>query len=257
MREPDVGIASAIAAAARLTGVSASYLTATAARESAFDAQAKAATSSASGLFQFIESTWLETLERHGESLGVADAAGMGREEALALRFDPRLSALMAGALTADNAGVLEQRLGRPPGDGELYAAHVLGAGGAADLIHAANRNPDRPAAELFPAAAAANRNLFYDREGGAVSVAGLAAKFSRMIGELAASAPTIPAIPAIPASPAPVHAAQAAVAAVFREPAPLRGWFGGGPGPLALSPMTIELLAQLKAPERSEPDKS
>jgi hypothetical protein len=248
MREPSVGIASAIAAAARLTGVSASYLTATAARESGFDAQAKAATSSASGLFQFIDSTWLETLERHGESLGIADAASMDREQALALRFDPQLSALLAGALTADNAEILEQRLGRPPADGELYAAHVLGAGGAADLIRAAQRDPNQSAAELFPAAARANQGLFYGRDGAPVSAAQLTAKFAGMMNDLA------PAIPA--ASPGPIALPTAAVEAAV-SPVSLRAWTEGVRSPLQLSPMTIELLARLKAPERSDPDKA
>ncbi len=252
MREPSVGIASAIMAAARLTGVSASYLTATAARESAFDAEAKASTSSASGLFQFIDSTWLETLERHGESLGIADAASMGREEALALRFDPRLSALLAGALTADNAEVLERRLGRPPGDGELYAAHVLGAGGAADLIRAAQRDPNQSAADLFPAAARANQGLFYARDGAPVSAAGLAAKFAGMIDDLAPAVPT--------AAPGPIALPTAAIAEAVTPTvvqSPARSWLEGVRTPLHLSPMTIELLAQLKAPERSDPDKT
>lgn len=245
MAEPNVGIASAIAAAARATGVSATYLTATAQRESDFDPDARAGTSSAAGLYQFIESTWLSTLSRHAESLGIEDAASLSRDEALALRFDPALSALLAGALTADNAEALTARLGRQPNDGELYAAHVLGAGGAADLIRAARIDPAQSAAELFPAAASANRGLFYDAAGAAVSVTALADKFTRMIADAAGSLPAVPeTLASAVISSAPVRAIEEGVRAVMSR---------AGPAPLRLAPETIELLAQLEAPERAK----
>jgi hypothetical protein len=249
MKEPNVGITSAIAAAARLTGVSSNYLTATAQRESAFDPAARSATSSAAGLYQFIESTWLSTLSRHGESLGIEDAGNLSRDEALALRFDPSLSALLAGALTADNAGALTSRLGRTPSDGELYAAHVLGAGGAADLIRAVQANPSTAAEDLFPAAARANRGLFYDGEGRPVSAAGLASKFNQLIGSAtgyaAAEPPPVPALRAVSEVPAsrPIRPVEGGARAVMLR---------GSSAPMALAPETIELLAQLDAPERA-----
>jgi hypothetical protein len=180
-------VAGAIRRAAQATGASFDYLLATAKVESNLNPNVKAASSSATGLFQFIEQTWLATLKRAGPALGygnVADAivqtpAGgyavadpAMRNAVLNLRRDPATNAAMAGAFTQHNSAELRERLGRAATGGELYIAHFLGASGAAKLIaHAANR-PDTPAAELFPAAADANRSIFYDRRGRSRSAA-------------------------------------------------------------------------------------
>lgn len=177
-------IASAIRQAAQAVGTSFAHLLATAKVESNFNPGAKAATSSAQGLFQFIEQTWLSTMKEAGPRLGygeyadaivrtpggrmaVADPAM--RAKILNLRHDPAANAAMAGALTNSNASVLRNRLGRAPSDGELYIAHFLGAGGASKLIGAAAKSHSN-AAELFPAAASANRSIFYDKQGQARS---------------------------------------------------------------------------------------
>jgi hypothetical protein len=165
---PDA-VRAAIRRAADATGVNFSLLVETARRESALNPNARAVTSSATGLFQFIESTWLDMVRRHGARHGLgaqaaaltqgADAAT--RREILALREHPELSARMAGELARENAQALQSRLGRAPAGGELYAAHVMGANGALRLIEAAAQGaPD--AAALFPREAAANRGLFY-----------------------------------------------------------------------------------------------
>lgn len=159
----------AIRRAADATGVNFSLLVETARRESAFNATARAGTSSATGLFQFIESTWLDMVRRHGAQHGLgqqAQALQQGanaetRREILALRNDPELSARMAAELARENANALQARIGRPPNAGELYAAHVLGSGGAARLIEAAGQGAESAAA-IFPREAAANRGLFY-----------------------------------------------------------------------------------------------
>ena len=173
-------INSAIQAASRTTGTSFDFLLRTAARESAFDPTAKASTSSARGLFQFIDTTWLAMVKEDGPRYGLAQYAAAidktangryvvsnpaKRAEILKLRDDPTVSALMAGALASRNSDYLTASIGRPPTSGELYIAHFLGAGGASKLINAAsNANP--VAATLFPAAANANRSIFYDKQG-------------------------------------------------------------------------------------------
>jgi hypothetical protein len=172
----------AIRQAAQATGTSFQYLLATAQVESGLNPQAGAATSSARGLFQFIEQTWLATLKQSGASLGYgqyADAItrnGAGkyvvqdpvmRSAILKLRNDPAANAAMAGAFTKENAALLSQKLGRAPSEGELYIAHFLGVGGAAKLISAAGDNPDASAASLFPNAAHANTSIFYDHTTG------------------------------------------------------------------------------------------
>ena len=162
-------VQAAIRRAAQATGVDFSLLVETARRESALNPNARAGTSSATGLFQFIENTWLDMVRRHGpeHGLGAQSAAlrqgadAETRREILALRNDPELSARMAGELARENAATLQARLGRAPHAGELYAAHVMGPAGAVRLIEAAERGaPD--AAAIFPREAAANRGLFY-----------------------------------------------------------------------------------------------
>lgn len=139
--------------------------------ESGFDARAQAPTSSARGLFQFTEGTWLDMVARHGEQHGLGAEAralrtGAGPEQKariLALRDDPELSARMADALADDNRAVLEASVDGPIGETELYLAHFLGAGGASQFIQAERADGARVAAELFPRAAAANEPVFYD----------------------------------------------------------------------------------------------
>lgn len=170
----------AIAQAAQRTGVDFDYLMAQAKLESSFDPDARARTSSASGLYQFIDSTWLATLDRHGAALGLGSAANAVttrggryvvadpalRGQIMALRFDPQASALMAGALATDNAAALAPVLGRHPDAAELYMAHFLGAGGATRFLTELARDPQRSAASLLPGPAAANTAIFYARGG-------------------------------------------------------------------------------------------
>ena len=179
-------VVSAIKEGADRTGVGFDYLLKTAQRESSLEPDAKARTSSATGLFQFIEQTWLSIMRQEGPKQGMANYAGAisegengrltvadpaMREKILQLRNDPQVAAVMAGALTQKNRDQLTSSLGRQPQAGELYMAHVLGARGASDLIRAAASDPGRVAARDFPEAAAANRSIFYDKAGRARSV--------------------------------------------------------------------------------------
>lgn len=180
-------VAGAIRRAAQATGASFDYLLATAKVESNLNPSIKAQTSSAAGLFQFTDQTWLATLQAAGPELGYgryADAIvptpsgsfavpdPAMRKAILALRNDPTANAAMAGAFTRHNGAALRTRLGRQATGGELYIAHFLGSSGAARLITLAENTPSTTAAKAFPAAAAANRAIFYDRQGNARSVA-------------------------------------------------------------------------------------
>lgn len=167
---PETNVRAAIKRASDRTGVNFDLLVQTARRESALNANARAGASSATGLFQFIDSTWLDMVRRHGRAHGLAQYAqalesgsvdAATRADILALRTDPELSACMAGELTRENAQSLAAALGRAPSAGELYAAHVLGAGGAGRLISAAQQGAPNAAA-LFPREAQANRAIFF-----------------------------------------------------------------------------------------------
>lgn len=175
-------VARAVATGAKASGGDFSYLLAQAGVESSYRPDLKSSTSSATGLFQFIESTWLDMVYRHGgkhglgaeqaaitkgESgkLSVADPAL--RQHILDLRKDPELSARMAGELAAQNGQRLEKALGRAPDDTELYMAHFLGGGGAVKFLTAMQADPDQSATALMPAAARANPGIFKDQATG------------------------------------------------------------------------------------------
>lgn len=183
--QPASPVVSAIREGAAKTGAGFDYLLKTAQRESSLEPDAKAKTSSATGLFQFIEQTWLSMVKQEGPKQGLSNYAdaitesGGGRltvsdpaarEKILQLRKDPQVASVMAGALTQKNSEQLSAALGRQPNAGELYMAHVLGARGASELIKATANDPTRSAAKDFPEAAAANRSIFFDKTGRARS---------------------------------------------------------------------------------------
>lgn len=196
------GVEAAIRQASRATGVDFDFLMKTARRESALNPLAKARTSSAAGLFQFIEQTWLATVKKHGRQHGYGQYAdlihrgadgrwrveGSARNMVLDLRFDPRAASAMAAELTASNAAYLRGRTGKEPGAGDLYAAHFLGPAGAAGLMEAVATRPGASAASLFPEAARANRPIFY-RDGRPATVAEVHANLQRTAGHGAPAA--------------------------------------------------------------------
>jgi hypothetical protein len=163
------------------TGVDFAYLVAQAGQESGFKPDAQARTSSARGLFQFIDSTWLETVRDHGARHGLADYAQKittgsdgkprvldpeARREILALRDDPRIAAAMAGEYARSNQQILAREFGVDVKKVDLYLGHFLGAGGATKFLAALKDNPAQSAAALLPEAAAANKGVFYSAEG-------------------------------------------------------------------------------------------
>lgn len=153
------GVVPALQAAADRTGIDFSYLFHTARLESSFRPDAKASTSSASGLFQFIETTWLSTLRKHGAAHGIRPGS---TAEALNLRNDPSVASLMAAEHAVENAGSLEKGLGRKATASDLYLAHFLGSGGALRFLKGLAANPASAAAKLLPAAAKANQAIFF-----------------------------------------------------------------------------------------------
>ncbi len=174
-------VAGALQNAARQTGAGFDYLLRTAMQESSMQPDAQAGTSSATGWVKCIEATWLQTVKSDGARFGLQNFAdeieaapsgrftvanAQARADILALRNDPGISALMAGALAEGNANSLQSSLGRAPSDGELYIAHFLGAQGAGHLIGLAETRPGANAPQSFPDAAHANRAIFYNRDG-------------------------------------------------------------------------------------------
>jgi hypothetical protein len=202
-------VVSSIRQAAQATNVDFGLLMAQAQQESGFQPDVRASGSSATGLFQFIDSTWLGLVQHYGAKYGVGalaqqittDANGNAtvanpatRQRILDLRKDPRLSAALAAEYARQNQTEITAALGRPASNADLYMAHFLGAAGAITFLKAVGNAGATPAADLLPAAAAANRDVFYDSSGRKLSVADIYASFSRRINgaaqQLAAAGP-------------------------------------------------------------------
>jgi hypothetical protein len=199
-------VTGAIRQAAQVTGTSFDYLLATAKVESDLNPNLTMRSSSATGLFQFLDQTWLATLKQGGPAFGygayanaiartpsgryvVADPSLRG--EIMRLRKDPTANALMGGVVTQLNAAQLAKRIGRAPSEGELYIAHFFGPYAAAKAIKLAGSDPTANAAAIFPAAAAANRPIFHDKQGNARSIAGVCAELMRRYQVARAPVPT------------------------------------------------------------------
>jgi hypothetical protein len=184
---PDTStVVAALKSAAQATGSDFHYLLGTAMRESSLKANAQSATSTAAGLFQFVDQTWLGLVKSHGAKYGLGSLAGAisqddggryhaanenDRQAILALKKDPQISALMAGEYAKSTQAAMQSQLGRPVCGGELYAAHFLGPDAACKLIRLNDSAPATSAASLFPQAAAANKTVFFDAKGAPKSV--------------------------------------------------------------------------------------
>ena len=162
-------VVAAISKASQATGVDFAFLLAQAHLESGLNPDARARSSSARGLYQFIDSTWLASFERNGARYGLP--ARPSRGALLALRSDPAAASVLAAADALDNGAVLERVLGRAPNATELYLAHFLGSGGASRFLTVWQQAPQTSAAELFPRQARANRAIFHGSDGGARSL--------------------------------------------------------------------------------------
>jgi len=209
----DPAIVGDIKRASRATNVDFGYLMAQAAQESSFQPDAKASSSSATGLFQFIDSTWLQSVKQYGAKYGLGQyAAQIGTDEngrlhvadpavkqqILDLRKDPKIASDIAAEFAKSNKEEVERALGRPANPTDLYLAHFLGAQGATQMVKAVASASTTSAAALLPQAAAANHSVFYDSNGDAKTVAQIyksfADKIERQISQYSESTGTEPA---------------------------------------------------------------
>ena len=171
-----------IAQAAHKSGVDFGFLMAQAAQESNFDSKSVAKTSSAQGLFQMINQTWLGLVKNHGAEHGLsAQAAAIKqddsgqyvvkdaatRQEILDLRKNPKIAAGLGADLVRENQSALQSNLGRKVGPTELYLAHFLGSKAATQFLQQTEANRGQIAADMMPQAAAANPQVFYNSSTG------------------------------------------------------------------------------------------
>jgi Transglycosylase SLT domain len=255
-------IAGAIKQAASTSGASFEYLLTTAKMESDFNPTAGASTSSAHGLFQFIDQTWLGTVKEAGAQHGYGDYADAisksssgnysvsdptARRAILKLRDDPAAASSMAAVLTQSNSFKLTGMIGRRPTDSELYMAHFMGVGGAGKLISNAEDNPQASGARLFPNAAAANRSIFYERSTGrARSVSEVYSVLTQRYASAAASPATRHAMASVGDIKPSVAVASAASTAPAIDNAAYLSTF---PGVRTAAPVTVASASTNAAP--------
>lgn len=100
--------------------------------ESGGNARAKNPLSSATGLGQFIDGTWLRMMRTYRPDL----ARSLSREDLLALRYDATISREMVRRLAQEGEAYLRAR-GHQITAGRLYLCHFLGMEGAATVLAA------------------------------------------------------------------------------------------------------------------------
>ena len=170
-------ITGAIQNASAKTGVGFNYLLQQANVESSFKTDAKAKSSSATGLYQFIDSTWLTMVKENGAKYGLGKYADQisdngtvsnksVKRQILALRNNPEVASAMAAEYAADNKEYLQSTVGGEIGSTELYMAHFMGPGGAAKFLSKMQDNPNAIGAKSFSEAACSNKSVFYNENG-------------------------------------------------------------------------------------------
>jgi hypothetical protein len=250
-------IRDAIQGAAKRTGISFDFLVRQAEIESGLDPRAKASTSSATGLYQFIESTWLRMIRQHGAKYGHAEAAQaisptgaprVGdpamRARILELRKDPALSAAMAAEYTRSNQDQLRLALRREPTANELYMAHFLGPQSASRFLQAWASDRTAVAADVVPDAAGPNRRVFFAPDGRPRSVEEVLSRFAQRFQGTQTGAPPAPEIVRAVARTERGHAKDAAVltAAAQTRVQVMQGLSSNA----GVSPVTVAALASL-----------
>jgi hypothetical protein len=263
---PPGRVDAAIRQAAARSGVDFSYLYNQARVESGLNPNARAGNSTATGLFQFLDQTWLATVDKHGAANGLgwaADTIQRGRDgryfvadpaarrQILDLRRNPEAASAMAAAFARDNHAYLETRLNRPLQSVDLYMAHFLGAGGASRFLRAHDSQPHASAAAAFPDAARANRNIFFKRDGTARTFAEVRNLMASKLGEGAAGGTVTRSAPQTAMAAAPTPATDAPTADVAFQLAALKEGTGFSPT-MAVQPQYARLaylmLAELGA---------
>jgi septum formation topological specificity factor MinE len=140
---PDVDTddyATAVRKASEQTGVPTQLLATIGEIESGSGASMKNPVSSATGAFQFIDSTWAEMMKRFGGEKGY-DVSKMSiqdimkNKELMDLRYNNEMSAFMGAKYLQMNAKALKIDPTDPSAAGKLYLAHFLGGAGAKQVL--------------------------------------------------------------------------------------------------------------------------
>ena len=202
----DPALIDALFTATQETGVSFELMAIKAMIESNLGANTIAAKSTARGVFQYIDSTWLSLIKRHGKHIGYAsyaDAleydpktkryntyknASISHEDILNLRDDAKASALIKAYQIIDEQAVLkEYKEGNAPTITDHYIMHMLGLPLSRTFYRLKNSNsPILPANlknGMFSQAIALNPYFFYDKNKNALSAPQIYERFANTTG--------------------------------------------------------------------------
>lgn len=147
-------VATMIGDIASAQGIDPDLMISTALMESSLNPNAKARTSSAKGLFQFLDGTWREMLGKFGNKLGIPQNAS---------QQDPVAATLLAGEYFRGNSKYLPENRKGPV---DLYMSHFMGPGGARKFLNALNQNPSKTGVSVDRRAANANPSIFFSSRG-------------------------------------------------------------------------------------------
>lgn len=151
-------------AISKMTGVPVELLNIFISLESSYDANAFAGKTNpkatATGLMQFINGTWDGMMKKYWKEYGLPDPS---TDPDRAMRYDPRINALMGALYIRDNYSILLKGLGRDPSDVDMYMAHFLGPGTAIKFLKA---DPNIIGEKMFPEQARHNPGIFRQKSG-------------------------------------------------------------------------------------------
>jgi hypothetical protein len=139
-----------ILGASKMTGVDPKILAPVIAIESGFNPNARAGSSTASGLGQFVDKTWEDMIRKNGSKYGITPGTSP---------MDSRANALMTAEYIKENMKSLSGSKSDLNAT-DLYMAHFLGAAGAKKFFSA---DPNTVAANVLPDAAKSNPGIFYN----------------------------------------------------------------------------------------------
>jgi len=146
------GFKDMINGAGKMVGVDSNLMATMVAAESGFNPGVKAGSSSASGLMQFISDTWKAMVKKYGPKYGIPPGTSP---------FDAKANLLMGAEYIKENIQSMQKYLKRKVTDTDVYMGHFMGTGGAKQFLTA---DPSTIGATMFPAAAAANPTIYYDK---------------------------------------------------------------------------------------------